>query len=253
MTGEAQDGGGDALCIDCGVRPQPARKDGEPGTHHRCDPCAKQYLQRRHLRHRLLSGPWSYAAAAEPRRCVECVGDIPRGKGYFNLRPLTEEGWEPVCTPCMAGSGGIRNIVDSAPQAARVKSARLQLHQPPGDDEFAVLVLTPPAMRVLAYLALSLADRLLSDGVPCSITADDSAAAGELAILVSGEADRGVIAQVLNSCGLWLTCYASRVSVPSAHYRAIRAYVYDDTRDIAQAKRLVRWRPPPGMSRRLLI
>ena len=235
MTGEAQDGR-HPLCVECGKRPQPARHDGERGTHHRCDPCARRYLRRRDLRRRLLSGPWTFAAWTDPVRCVECAGDVPAGALYFRLGPVAAEDGERVCTSCMAGTGGLRAIAESVPQAPRLQSALLE-HREHSGPVF-VVVRSPSAVRVFAYLALSLAHGLADIGIQCGIVADDCAVR-DLTIIVSGDADDAAAAQVLAACGRWLTQYASRVSVPAAHYRAIRTCVYERG-GIGAVRRLVR-------------
>ena len=76
-----------------------------------------------------------------------------------------------------------------------------------------VVVRTPPAVRGLAYLALGLIDGLADVRIQRGIVADDSAV-GELTIVVAGDTNDSAATQVLATCGLWLTQYASRVSVP---------------------------------------
>ncbi len=235
MTGD--DCGGASLCVECGERPQPARHDGEPGTHHRCDPCARRYLRRRDLRRRLLSGPWTFAGWPDPVPCIECGSDVPLGVLHFRLGklPAVEDRRESICRPCMAGTEGLRAIAESVADTPPVlQSASLERHERSGPA--IVVVRTPPAMRVLAFLALGLVDGMADIGIQCGIVTDDSAL-GELMIIVAADDEQAI--QVLGACGSWLALYASRVSVPRDHYRAIRACVYAE-RGIGAARRLVR-------------
>ena len=154
-------------------------------------------------------------------RCTSVSGRPPQRMGSVSVPPA----WpEPAA------------IAESAPQAPRLQSARLEHHQHPGPAF--VVVRTPPAVRVLAYLALGLAHGLADIGIQCGIVADDCAVR-DLTIIVSGDTDDASAAQVLAACGLWLTQCASRVSVPPAHYRAIRTCVYDGG-GIGAVRRLVR-------------
>ena len=216
-------------CIDCGRNPQPARHDGEPGTHHRCDPCAQIYLRRRRLRRRLLDGQWLYVASPVPVRCsAECGTDVEPGALFFRL------GEDAVCSSCAAASGWVEAIERAVPTAPLLQSATLKRHV--YDDALYVGLTLPPAMPALVASAFRLARPLAKKGIQVGIGA--STTAGELGIVISGGSD-GEAVKLAVTCATWLTRVASPVVVPSQMYRPIREVVYQSG-GIRQARRLAR-------------
>ena len=105
------------LCIDCGKRPQPARRDGEPGTHHRCNPCARVWLARRARRRALLDGEWGYTGGPFGRVCETCNRTVPEGEWVFRIGP-DPDGGPVLCWDCAVDAGYARALASAAPAPA---------------------------------------------------------------------------------------------------------------------------------------
>ena len=219
------------LCIDCGRNPQPPRHDGEPGTHHRCDPCARIYLRRRSLRHRLCTGPWGFAAQPDAVTCSECDAAVPPGACFYRLGGMHGAA---VCSECVRASGWAAEIERAGSTPPLLQSADLTRHA--FDGSMFVAVTIPIAMPVLAVAAFDFLRRLAGHGGQGAISA--SRAGMELSITVSGGDDDEAI-DLLGACACWLTRYAACVTCPPALYRALRSTVYDNG-GIQCARRLKR-------------
>ena len=174
--GRRENRDGTPMCIDCGERPRPARRDGKPGTHHRCDPCARIYLGRRTLLRQLKTGPWLYLMQPVTVRCAECARAVPPGCAYFAFLPKTAPASaapgpprprsrpaprydfeRPVCWECVRDSGWLEQVRESAPAMPRLRSARVQKLS--YDGATGVLIQIPLGMSALAGAGLELMRR----------------------------------------------------------------------------------------------
>ena len=211
------------LCIDCGKNPQPARHDGEPGTHHRCDPCARVYLRRRELRRRLLGGRWTFFALPEPIRCTQCGSEIDAEVLLFRLG-ATDTG-DTCCLDCADACGWRSALLESAPEAPVLLSAAVGFHV--YDGPLFVVFRVPAAQPAIAASAVHLLGALADSDVQGGIGAGDPALGG-LSGLVFARPDDADAARVAGVIAGWLTEHARRVTVPRPWYRRIREIVYDD-------------------------
>ena len=167
------------LCIDCGKNPRPARHDGEPGTHHRCDPCAREYLRHRELRRRLLSGRWMFFPLPEPIRCTQCGSEIEAGMLFFRLG-ATETG-DTCCLDCADASGWRSALLESAPEAPVLLSAAIGFFV--HDGPLFVVFRVPAAQPAIAASAVHLLCALAESDVYGAIGAGDPALKG-LSVIV---------------------------------------------------------------------
>ena len=227
------------LCIDCGKRPQPARRDGEPGTHHRCNPCARVWLARRARRRALLDGEWSYTGGPFGRVCETCNRTVPEGEWVFRIGP-DPDGGPVLCWDCAVDAGYARALASAAPHRPILQSASLTLFTvEPGDAVPFMVIRVPPAMPVVAAAALHFLRHYVNAGVPAGVGADRRV--HDLTFTVSAGADLppADLADYVGAAGVFLTATASRVSVPRGIYKAVRQSVYDAVGGVA-ARRLHR-------------
>ena len=239
------------LCIDCGRNPQRfPRHDGEPGTHHRCDPCAGVFLRRRDLRRRLLNREWTYAAELEPVQCSECAAHVKPGDLFFRLGAAARarEGVRAVvCFDCSHDSGWAADIaqISAAPQLLRSAIVARR----PSDCACCLVVRIPPAMPVLACKALEIVRPLDAARAVQARVEVSGGVMGELAVIVSG-GSYGEAAPIVTACAVWLTQFAARVTVPPKMYGSVREAVreihgIEHARRLARARRRKRTREDP--------
>ena len=230
------------LCRDCGRNPQRfPRHDGEPGTNHRCDPCARVFLRRRKLRRRLLYGEWTYAAELDPVRCSECAAHVKPGDLFFRLGAAARarEGvGAVVCFDCSHDSGWAAHVAQTSAAPQLLRSAVVERRSCDGVCCLAVRI--PPAMPVLACKALEMVRPLdAARAVQASVEVSGTVM-GELAVIVSGGSYREA-KPIVTACAAWLTQFAKSVTVPPRMYGSIRDVV-GDIRGIKHAGRLARRR-----------
>ena len=237
---------GAPLCIDCGKNPQPARRDGEPGTHHRCDPCARVWLASRTRRRALLDGEWCYAArssARGARACGTCSRSVPPQEWAFRLGHDPDNGAPVLCWGCAVGSGYVDALSSAAPERPVLRAARLSAFvAEPADIPPFMGVAVPPAMPAVAALALHFLRRCVDVGVAGAVFADRRAS--DLTVSFSAGADMRYETRIAftGAAGVLLTTTARGVAVPREIYKAVRTFVYDHAGKAA-AKRLHRETP----------
>ena len=218
------------LCIDCKRNPQPARRDGKPGTHHRCDPCHQAHERREGLRTRLSDGQWFYLTLPQTKRCAYCAADVQPGTLLFLFDSVT------CCHGCAADSGWKAAAVD-ATSTSQLLSADLRLYGDPGAVFISVHV--PLAHPVIAATAIDLVRELPDKGVKCAVIAAPAAEVELFVDVCGGVEELDTVVPYAIACGSWLTQYALCVTVPSVLFEPIRQAV-DKLWGSARASRLRR-------------
>ena len=257
----------DILCIDCGCPVSPVRRDGEPGRHHRCDPCFRAWARRRNTRRRLDRGPWTFWPGAEGDCCSDCGAQIPARR----MRFLFGEGGdkERLCDKCVKESGWLERLhVDPRQQLRRavekgrppaIQSAVVKMV--PGADlglpptllgRPRVIMAIPPGVPALSRAAVSLLQHLAQSavavgGIRCQPQTKRFAAF----VAHAPDIDRAAV-DVAALCAWWLTRVAADVEVPREHYREIRESVYwNGGKGLAGRLRRVRRNPRIARERTL--
>lgn len=228
------------MCIDCGERTQPARHDGDPGTHHRCDPCARVYLRRRELRDRLTGGRWSFFAPfGEPgATCTQCEAEIPYRRAFFRFGADPEAGGDTCCWACAIDAGWLARLNAAAPVAPVLASAWIGLTEF-DDGPLGAVIRVPPAQPAVAASAVRVLHGLWDFGQRGGIAAGDPDVT-ELSVSVTAPAaEEREAVELAGGIACWLAQQAHRVEVPRAWYRDIRATVYERV-NVRAARRLAR-------------
>ena len=225
------------LCVACGGRPQPARKDsGDHPTHHRCDPCWRRYRALKALRQTMLHCTgWKFTAAGSAAACEVCGAEMRAGE--FGLLAADKY----ACSRCLVASevteAWIRTGADGP---AILQTARVVVCETT-DRPLCVVIRFPPAIPPMLALAIHLTWHLNDAGVKVGFTASAKAGGFEVQVQAAGtDAPDGVAATAAE-----LACFAARVVVPRGCYRPARQLTYD-THGITAAHRLVRAAPIAG-------
>ena len=205
-------------CVTPGcANPRPPRRDGKPGTHHRCDDCHQK--GRRDLCRVLVTGRWVFAAQPDPAQCSQCVSPIPPGAVFFRFG----ESGPTCCRDCATDCGWQAELYRASPGAPNLASAWLGYHE--YDGPLFVVFHVPSGQPAVCGSAVHLVGALARGGLQSAIGAGEPGIE-VLSVVVSARQGQGAV-KVAAQIAIWLTGHAQRVTVPREWYDDIRSRVWD--------------------------
>ena len=220
------------MCVACGERPQPARKDsGDHPTHHRCEECWRVYQGRRNLRDRILKRDgWSLGFERRDRHCSLCGMAIP--PLHFAIKAE-----EAFCLSCVEACGFYeamqRRKAHLPPRLnhAKVMTVPWELGATPDDLQIPVdkrrdfvYLSFPLAMPVMLGLAIHVVRVLMERKIQSVAGPHRDAMCFRIHVRANrpGRAER--LAAIATEAVL---PYCACVEVPRACYGTVRGAIYD--------------------------